>query len=535
MASTHNKSRNGKPAQDVKAWFVGGGVGSMAAAAFMIRDAGVQGENITILEELPINGGSCDGIGTPSDGYVIRGGRMMNSPTYECTWDLYKFIPSLTAPGKSVYQETMDFNDQVKTDAHSRLVDRNRKKLDVTSLGFSMRDRMQLLKLTRTDEDKMGASRINEWFSPEFFETKFWLIWATTFAFQPWHSAAELKRYMVRFMHEFPRIHSLAGVTRTTYNQYESLILPLQKWLQDRGVRFETNCRVTDLDIEDLNGETVVKGIHCKRAGANDTIRVDEDDIVIVTNGSMTDAASLGSMTQAPELRSKQDGGAWTLWENIATGRPQFGHPQAFCGKTEESMWESFTVTLRDSSFFDKMIEFSTNQPGTGALVTLKDSNWFMSVVLAHQPHFVNQPEDVQVFWGYGLFPDRVGNFVPKRMMDCTGEEILRELCGHLGFDINAVKTANCIPCMMPFITAQFMPRVRSDRPLPVPQGSRNLGFIGQFVEIPDDVVFTVEYSVRAAQMAVYQLLGIQKSIPPVSRYEKKPKVLFQSLVTAFR
>jgi oleate hydratase len=62
-----------------------------------------------------------------------------------------------------------------------------------------------------------------------------------------------------------------------------------------------------------------------------------------------------------------------------------------------------------------------------------------------------------------------------------------------------------------------------------------SLGFISQFVEIPDDVVFTVEYSLRAAQMAVYQLRGVKRPIPPVSRYDKTPKVLLQSLQTSFR
>lgn len=94
-------------------------------------------------------------------------------------------------------------------------------------------------------------------------------------------------------------------------------------------------------------------------------------------------------------------------------------------------------------------------------------------------------------------------------MSDCNGEEILRELCDHLRFDLDTVESANCIPCRMPYITSMFMPRLRSDRPLPIPRSSKNLAFISQFVEIADDVVFTVEYSVRAAQMAVYEFLGI--------------------------
>jgi myosin-crossreactive antigen len=63
----------------------------------------------------------------------------------------------------------------------------------------------------------------------------------------------------------------------------------------------------------------------------------------------------------------------------------------------------------------------------------------------------------------------------------------------------------------MPFITSQFMPRVKGDRPDVVTAGAKNFAFIGQFCEIPDDVVFTVEYSVRSALMAVYTLLDIKK------------------------
>jgi len=79
------------------------------------------------------------------------------------------------------------------------------------------------------------------------------------------------------------------------------------------------------------------------------------------------------------------------------------------------------------------------------------------------------------------------------------------------------------------------MPRLCSDRPIPVPVGSKNLAFISQFVEIPDDVVFTVEYSVRAAQMAVYELFGIDRKIPPVTPHDKSLHVQFKALIKAFK
>jgi oleate hydratase len=518
-----------------KAYLVGGGIGSLAAAAFMIRDGSFPGENISILEAASLLGGSLDGAGSPTVGYSMRGGRMLTTDNYECTWDLYKSIPSLNHPGKSVFDETVEFNERHVSNSKARLVDKRRAKVPVASMGFSMEDRLELLKLSQADEDTLAASCITDWLSPAFFETEFWYMWSTTFAFQPWHSAVEFKRYLLRFVLEFSRIETLAGVKRTIYNQYDSLVLPLQTWLLAQGVILITDCMVTRLDHQSDDGKLVVTAIHCVRQGESELIAVNDGDLVFLQNGSMTDASSLGSMTAAPEKRTKADSGGWTLWEKLAEGRPEFGNPAAFNSCIAQSYWASFTVTLKKPAFFEGMTRFSGNEPGTGGLVTFKDSNWLMSIVLAYQPHFPNQPADVQVFWGYSLFPDRIGNFVPKPMSECNGAEILRELCGHLRFDLEIVESANCIPCRMPYITSMFMPRMLSDRPLPVPRNSKNLAFVSQFVEIADDVVFTVEYSVRAAQMAVYELLVIDRKVPPVTPHAKSLQTQFDALIKAFK
>jgi oleate hydratase len=518
-----------------KAYLLGGGIGSLAAAAFMIRDGAFSGENIVILEAKPVMGGSLDGAGNPADGYSLRGGRMLTTDNYECTWDLFKSIPSLTLPGKTVFDETIEFNEKHKTHAMARLVDRWRAKVPVNSMGFSMHDRQELLKLTEADEAELGNSCITDWLSPSFFETEFWYMWETTFAFQPWHSAIEFKRYLHRFMLEFTRIETLGGIKRTVYNQYDSFVRPLQSWLATQNVHFYVDCKVTDLERHIDADKLVVTGIHYQQCGEHKTIVVEDRDLVFLQNGSMTDASSLGSMTSAPKQLTKQDCTSWMLWEKLAAENSGFGNPAAFNSSIAESCWESFTVTLKNPTFFDKMQKFSSNEAGIGGLVTFKDSNWLMSIVLAHQPHFINQPVDVQVFWGYGLFPDRVGNFVPKPMAECNGDEILQELCGHLRFDSDTMISANCIPCRMPYITSMFMPRLGTDRPIPIPHNSRNLAFISQFVEIPDDVVFTVEYSVRAAQMAVYEFLHIDRKIPPVTPHDKSLMVEFKALVKAFK
>jgi len=518
-----------------QAYFIGGGIGSLAGAAFLIRDGGMPGANISIFEAAPVMGGSLDGAGDADRGYSMRGGRMLTTDNYECTWALFKSIPSLAQPGQSVFDETVAFNQQHASHALARLVDSRRAKVPVRSMGFSLHDRVELLKLAHADEASLGASCITDHLSPAFFQTEFWFMWVTTFAFQPWHSAVEFRRYLHRFMLEFSRIETLAGVKRTVLNQYDSLVVPLQRWLQAQGVALINNCTVTDIDARDEPGGFQVLALTTTAKDGAQTVIPVKGQLVFLQNGSMTDSSSLGSMHAAPAQLKKTPTGGWSLWEKLAAGRPSFGRPEVFNRCVAQSDWASFTVTLKDPAFFDQMQGFTGNPAGTGGLVTFKDSNWLMSIVLAHQPHFANQPPDVQVFWGYGLFPDRVGNFMPKAMADCTGAELLHELCGHLRFDAEVVASANCIPCRMPYITSMFMPRAPGDRPLPVPAATVNFAFISQFVEIPLDTVFTVEFSVGAAQMAKNQLLGITQPIPAVTPHDQSLTAQFEALIKALK
>src|SRR5271165_7205045 len=105
-----------------RAFMIGGGIGSLAAAAFMIRDGGFPGANITIYETDPVPGGALDAGGNPQNGYSLRGGRMFTSDNYECTWGLYKSIPSLGDPGQTVFEEFIAFNERIKSHSQARLV-----------------------------------------------------------------------------------------------------------------------------------------------------------------------------------------------------------------------------------------------------------------------------------------------------------------------------------------------------------------------------------------------------------------------------
>jgi oleate hydratase len=252
----------------------------------------------------------------------------------------------------------------------------------------------------------------------------------------------------------------------------------------------------------------------------------------------MTADKTFGSMTEAPVMDASRRSGAWRLWETLAAGRPEFGNPATFDSHIDESLWESFTVTMHDPTFFQLMQEFSGSEAGKGGLITFKDSNWLLTLSMFHQPFYPDQPKDAFVWWGYGLYHDRVGQYVNKTLQECSGKEILEEVIGHLRFDAHKetiLAAANVIPCKMPYITSQFLVRKAGDRPKVVPKGSTNLAFLGQYSELPDDVVFTVEYSVRSAQIAVNTLLKLNKEPSPFYKGLYDPRVLFSALETLHR
>jgi oleate hydratase len=521
------KSRNVQ--DDTRVYLVGGGIASMAAAAFLIRDAGLSGHNIFILEESHKLGGSLDANGDAESGYVMRGGRMIESK-YVCTYDLFSGIPTLDNT-RTVTQEIFAWNEIMKTDSRSRLF-RNGKSVNAPLFGLSEKHILTIERLELEPEAMLGRTTIAEQFDEAFFKTDFWFMWCTTFAFQPWHSAVEFKRYLVRFTHMVSGFSTLSGIMRTVFNQYDSLVRPLHRWLDERGVQFVLDTQVTDLDlVHDSNGFRV-EGLRCRSGTKACDFRLNHADFVMVTLGSMTEGSSLGSMTSAPVLKTKADGGAWNLWETIARQGADFGHPANFSNHIAKSKWISFTSTLHEPTFFNSVRDLTGNAPGEGGLITFPESNWLASIVLPHQPHFIAQPDHVQVFWGYGLLIDRPGNFITKPMSECNGEEIMEEILGHLhlqALTTSILKTCICIPCMMPFITSQFLPRSAGDRPQVVPERSENLAFLGQFCELPDDVVFTVEYSIRSAQNAVYSLFGIEKDPPTVYKGTHSPRVLLKA------
>lgn len=556
-----------------KAFMIGTGVANLAAGVYLIRDGGWNGNQITMfgLDKHGANDGTAvadyeteygNQQLSNDRGFLAKGGRMLNEETYENLWDVLRSVPSLDHPGQSVTDDILNFDHAHPTHDVARLMDKrngirnNGGADDYSHMQFNNQDRKLLTKLMmmpESQEAKLNDVSIAEWFkdSPHIFTTNFWYMWETTFAFKKESSAMELRRYMNRMILEFSRINTLEGVTRTPYNQYESIILPMRKYLSDHGVTFINNRKITAFQFKDtpLRDDIIVTGLEYEDVGENKqtgTIPVDENDLVFDINGAITDSSSIGDFN-TPIKENMEYAPSAALWKQATEHFYNLGNPDKFFNDRAQSEWMSFTVTTKNHYLVNQISRITQQEPGN-ALNTWVDSNNLLSIVVHHQPHFHAQKENETVFWGYFMFPRKNGDYVDKPVIEMTGKEMLQELLGHLAEVDQATDSivyheeeimdsiVNVIPVYMPYASALFNTRAVGDRPEVVPKHSKNLAFVSQFAEMPFDMVFTEQYSFRAAQRAVYHFLGIpEEKMTPVHHYEKNPKVLLKATRTMFR
>jgi oleate hydratase len=515
----------------MKTHIVGGGFGGLAAAALLIRNAGMSGQDITIYEADERMGGGLFLGGSPATGYNVPGS--VFDEEFRCTFDLLKTIPSASNPAICVKDEFFAFNTRHPFHDRARLIDRNGRIVHGPRFGLGLRDGFDLVRLMLTPEATLDGRRIEEFFSQKFFKTEFWLIYSTIMGSLPQHSATELRRYLNRTLHLFPDLSDMAHIMRTPVNQYQAFIEPLVAWLRVRDVKLLNSVFVRDIGFAPSTGCITANRLDYERDGEVSSVTIGPEDFVLVTVGSQAADLSVGSMTQAP--RPQRNGRSWQLWKRLAQGRTDFGDPDVFFGpdRVRDSHWVTFTVTTTGTEFIDQMFKLTGSQTGRGGLLSLIDSNWLLTLTIFHHPQVIGQPDGTYVWWGYGLFPEEKGNYVRKRMDACTGAEILEEVLRHLRFDkqLDAIMASSiCIPSDMPYVNNIWMPRRRNDRPRPVPKGATNFGLIGQYVEVSRDVAFTIEYSVRAAWEAIHVLLKRGPAPPSVYQGQYDPKALFGAL-----
>ena len=519
------------------AYIIGTGLAGLSAAFYLVRDGQMKGEHIHLLEKLDLAGGSCDGRKDVTKGFYMRGGREMDNH-FECMWDMFRSVPSIETPKVSVLDEYYWLNKHDPNYSLCRATincgeDAHTDKM----FKLDRKSAIALSKLFITPEKDLENKKISDVLPESFWETNFWLYWQTMFAFQKWSSALEMKRYLCRYVHHIDGLPDFSALRFTKYNQYESMILPLTKYLESNGVKIEYGIDVKNVIFESKQNKKVATQIIYENNGQEKAIDLIEDDLVFITNGCCTDTSCYGDQNNAPDLSKIKNGNgeSWDLWRNIASqaSNGEFGNPDKFCGNVDLTNWMSATIEVSDENIIKHIINICKRDPRkgkvtTGGIVTVKDSteNWYLSWTINRQPQFKSQNKNSVLVWVYALNTTKPGNFIEKAIKTCTGKEICEEWLYHIGIPTNEIEKyadkCNTTTCYMPYINAFFQPREEKDRPLVVPKESINFAFVGQFAETPRDTIFTTEYSIRTGMEAVYTLLKIDRAVPEVwgSKYD---------------
>ena len=207
---------------------------------------------------------------------------------FECLWDLFRSIPSLEKKDESVLDEFYYLNKEDPNYSICRATVNRGKDAELGGkFGLSRKGCMEIMKLFFTADEELYDKKIEDFFDDEVFESNFWLYWRTMFAFQNWHSALEMKLYFKRFIHHIAGLPDFSALKFTRYNQYESLIMPMLKYLENAGVSFEFNTEVTNVIFDIEGNKKTAKAIECVVSGKKEKIALMEDDFVFTVTITM--------------------------------------------------------------------------------------------------------------------------------------------------------------------------------------------------------------------------------------------------------
>ena len=225
------------------AYIIGTGLAALTAACYLVRDGQMTGGHIHILKRTPFLVVPVTAMNIRELGYVMRGGREMDNH-FEVMWDLFRSIPSIETEGVSVLDEYYWLNKKDPNFSLCRATV-NRGEDAHTDGKFDISDKgaLEIMRLFFTPDEDLYNKKITDFFDGEVLNSNFWLYWRTMFAFENWHSALEMKLYIKRFIHHIGGLPDFKALRFTKYNQYESMILPMIKYLEGHNVDFATTPR----------------------------------------------------------------------------------------------------------------------------------------------------------------------------------------------------------------------------------------------------------------------------------------------------
>lgn len=519
-----------------QAYLLGDGLTGLAAAVYLIRDARFPANQIHIFSGRS-NAGESFG---PENFFPDPGFHFLEENLYENLWELFEFL--LVEKRHSKISEAENIRRFSKTHpvcGKARMIDEKGRIVDTESLGLSQEERRKMAKLMTAGEDELEGQTIQEWFAcPHFFSTNFWHLWRSTFDMREECGILEFRRLLLRWVLHLSDMDTMEWMCQFPLTPEDGVYRRMRSYLSKRGVIFEEEKEIQGIELEE--NRVCVTGILVREKERSYRIPIAGDDICLVTDGDESRWFSWGNWEQPAECLPDRGPEEASFWALAASKRPGLlGCPKVFFGNAQFTETIDFSIVCRGDTLLRKIEAFSGNQPGSGGLVTLKESSWGISLAVPVQPYYRHQHPKETVLVGYGQYPERLGKYVQKPMKDCTGREIWEEVLSCLGWrEIwKAVQeeTIGCAVTRKPYARAAFEPHAITDRVSILPDAEGNLAFAGWFSELPEETAGSEEYQVRAARTAVYELLQVEKEVLPVTPYRKDAKVLAKALYAIYQ
>ncbi|MBR0366119.1 MAG: oleate hydratase [Clostridia bacterium] len=513
-------------------YIAGGGLSGLSAAYYLIRDCRIPGDSIHIYEESENIGGAFNIGGDCESGFVCTPPKKLSVKNHANLMDMLSELRSANIPDMSVKDEITNFMMANPSHERARIIDAEG---NVISNGFGLtRESVKRIKtLLKAKDYEVSEVSVAEFFIelPEFKDSVLWTLISTAYMLTLDSSAVELKHILNCIAGEIGDLFTMKNTLRAQYDLQETVIEALKIWLETHNVNFATHCRVTDADFDEETGN--ISAIHLDDNGTVKTYYLNKNDLVFITNGSVSECATIGDYNfPAPAPVVEPTSAA--LWRRLAQKRIGLGDPDVFYDGVDSEI-VSFTITARSTALLDAICEFTGNDAVSGMLTTFKDSPWKLTISPVPQPYFGAQTDDITVICGYGVNASAEGRFIDKAMRYASGAEILFEIVKYLGieerWDELTADIINVIPCALPYAGASALPFSDEEKPMIVTDNVSNFAFIGQFTKLGSGISSSSEYAVRTAREAVYRLTGAKKaSTPPPKAVRTSYVKLFNAL-----